>query len=96
NPDSFGSVRVMQIPRNALSSILVDGVRVEGVQSVHQAVFSHFSSHFRVCNMVRPSVDDLQFNTLTITDSGRLVRPFSADEVKAAVWDCDSYKSPGP
>ncbi|MCI51764.1 cysteine-rich receptor-like protein kinase [Trifolium medium] len=46
--------------------------------------------------MVRPSVDDLQFNTLTVTDSGRLVRPFFTDEVKAAVWDCDSYKNPGP
>ena len=25
-----------------------------------------------------------------------LIKPFSLDEVKAAVWDCDSFKSPGP
>ncbi|MCI42420.1 cysteine-rich receptor-like protein kinase, partial [Trifolium medium] len=29
-------------------------------------------------------------------DSGSLTKPFSVDEVKAAVWDCGSYKSPGP
>ncbi|PNX88010.1 cysteine-rich receptor-like protein kinase [Trifolium pratense] len=26
----------------------------------------------------------------------RVTRPFLADEVKEAVWDYDSYKSPGP
>ncbi|MCH90194.1 cysteine-rich receptor-like protein kinase [Trifolium medium] len=25
-----------------------------------------------------------------------LIKPFSVEEVKAAVWDCDSYKSSGP
>jgi hypothetical protein len=25
-----------------------------------------------------------------------LIKPFSEFEVKAAVWECDSYKSPGP
>ncbi|XP_024635971.1 uncharacterized protein [Medicago truncatula] len=27
---------------------------------------------------------------------GTLTKPFSMDEVKAAMWDCDSFKSPGP
>jgi hypothetical protein len=29
-------------------------------------------------------------------ERGGLTKPFSEAEVKAAVWDCDSYKSPGP
>ncbi|GAU10186.1 hypothetical protein TSUD_420150, partial [Trifolium subterraneum] len=29
-------------------------------------------------------------------ESGSLVKPFSEAEVKSAVWDCDSFKSPGP
>ncbi|PNX59572.1 cysteine-rich receptor-like protein kinase, partial [Trifolium pratense] len=29
-------------------------------------------------------------------EGGSLTKPFSAAEVKAAVWDCDSFKSPGP
>ncbi|MCI80248.1 hypothetical protein A2U01_0101519, partial [Trifolium medium] len=39
---------------------MVDGERVEGVLPVRQAMFFHFSSHFRACNMARPTVEDLQ------------------------------------
>ena len=28
--------------------------------------------------------------------SGKLIRPFSLEEVKQSVWDCDSFKSPDP
>jgi hypothetical protein len=75
---------------------MVDGVRVEGVNPVRQAMFSHFSSHFRAINVVRPSVADFQFRTMSFMEGGSLVKPFSVEEVKAALWDCDSYKSPGP
>jgi len=33
---------------------------------------------------------------LSYTEGGGLTRPFIEEEVKAAVWDCDSFKSPGP
>ncbi|MCI51418.1 cysteine-rich receptor-like protein kinase, partial [Trifolium medium] len=46
--------------------------------------------------MERPEVDDLQFSRLTLLEGGSLIKPFSVEEVKTAVWDCDSYKSPGP
>ncbi|MCH85138.1 cysteine-rich receptor-like protein kinase, partial [Trifolium medium] len=29
-------------------------------------------------------------------DRGSMTKPFTVDEVKAAVWDCGSFKSPGP
>jgi hypothetical protein len=44
----------------------------------------------------RPGADNLHFRQLSQTDSGSLTKPFSEAEVKAALWDCDSYKSPGP
>ncbi|MCI47172.1 cysteine-rich receptor-like protein kinase, partial [Trifolium medium] len=37
--------------------------------------------------MVRPTVEDFQFRTLSVMDEGSLVKPFSVEEVKAAVWD---------
>jgi len=33
---------------------------------------------------------------LSVAESGTLIRPFSLEEVKQAIWDCDSFKSPGP
>jgi len=46
--------------------------------------------------MGRPEIDSLPFKTLSFADGGGLIKPFSEDEVKAAVWDYNSFKSPGP
>lgn len=41
-------------------------------------------------------MEALEFRMLSVMDSGSLIRPFSIEKVKQAVWDCDSFKSPGP
>jgi len=82
--------------RNSLQLIHVDGVLVDGVQNIQAAVLNHFSNHHRVTNVDRPRVNGLNFRKLTYAQAGTLVRPFSLEEVKQAVWDCDSFKSPGP
>lgn len=82
--------------RNAIPFFLVDGVLIEGVDNVRSAVYSHFSSHFQPRRVRRPSMEALNFSALSIRQGADLIKPFSEDEVKAAVWDCDSYKSSGP
>ncbi|MCI47319.1 cysteine-rich receptor-like protein kinase, partial [Trifolium medium] len=76
---------------NAISYIQVDGATLEGVDPIRQAVFSHFASHFKASNVERYGVENLQFKRLNWPDSGSLIKPFSVDEVKAAVWDCGSF-----
>jgi hypothetical protein len=44
----------------------------------------------------RPSIENLNFNMLNVGQCGDLTKPFSVEEVKETVWDCDSFKSPGP
>ncbi|GAU20543.1 hypothetical protein TSUD_131010 [Trifolium subterraneum] len=80
----------------AITVIQADGVTVEGVSPIRQAVFTHFASHFKTIRMERPRVDNLQFKRLSQVEGSSLIMPFSEAEVKSAVWDCDSYKSPGP
>ncbi|GAU23538.1 hypothetical protein TSUD_40160, partial [Trifolium subterraneum] len=46
NSKYFHLVLASRCRQNALSVIMVDGERVEGVQPVRQAVFTHFSAHF--------------------------------------------------
>jgi len=41
-------------------------------------------------------VEDFNFRKLFVNESSNLVRPFTLEEVKSAIWDCDSFKSPGP
>ena len=77
---------------NAVSCFLVDGALVEGVDNVRRAVFPHFSTHFQSYNVDRPTMEALQFPSLSYREGAGLVKPFSVKEVKAAVWDCDNYK----
>jgi hypothetical protein len=81
---------------NAISSVQVDGVTLEGVDHVRQAVFSHFATHFKARNVERSGVENLSFRSLSVVEGNSLIRPFSESEVMDAVWDCDSFKSPGP
>lgn len=96
NSKYFHSVLLGCRRRNHLHSIVVDGTEIEGVIPVRQAVFSHFENHFKRCGSERIALHNLTFQTLSYAEGGGLTRPFSLEEVKAAVWDCDSYKSLGP
>jgi hypothetical protein len=39
---------------------------------------------------------DLNFRQLSYREGAALIRPFTLEELKNTVWDCDSYKCPGP
>jgi len=69
---------------------------VEGVNSVREAVYNYFLTHFMAPEVVRPSVEGMEFCNIDQSDCVNLVRPFTIDEVKTAVWDSDRYKSPRP
>jgi len=81
---------------NSLSSITVDGEVVQGVNVVRHVVFTHFKNHFKSVRTERPTLGNVQFQRLSFMEGGNLIKLFFMEEVKAAVWDCDSYKSPGP
>ncbi|KAK2440720.1 hypothetical protein QL285_012099 [Trifolium repens] len=96
NSKYFHSMLARRRRGNAISSVQVDGVTLEGVHPVRQAVFSHFATHFKAKDVMRPGVENLRFRRLSGAEGSGLIRSFSESEVKAAVWDCDSFKSPGP
>ncbi|GAU13347.1 hypothetical protein TSUD_43010 [Trifolium subterraneum] len=81
---------------NTIISLQAGGRVVEGVEEVRWEVFQHFCNHFRKQTVTRPDMQGLNFKTISADNSAELVKPFLLDEIKAAVWDCDSYKSPGP
>jgi len=81
---------------NSIFSLSVNSAIVEGAEGIQGLVFNHFSSHFQFVAAERPCIENLNFNKLNVGQCGELTKPFSVDEVKQAVWDCDSFKSPGP
>jgi hypothetical protein len=76
NTKYFHSVLANRRRGNAISSIQVDGVTIEGVHPIRQAVFSYFESHFKAGSVDRPRVDNLCFKQLNQVECGSLTRPF--------------------
>ncbi|XP_058784295.1 uncharacterized protein LOC131659071 [Vicia villosa] len=70
--------------------------RVEGFEEVKKEVRDHFEGFFKEENHDRAVPKGLDFRSLTKEDREWLERPFSEEEIKTAVWDCDGNKSPGP
>jgi hypothetical protein len=96
NSRYFHSILASRRRRNSIVSLLVNGTLIEGVQPIRNVVYSHFKEHFAVQNISRPGAENLLFKQLSYAEGRSLILPFSEVEVKAAVWDCDSFKSPGP
>ncbi|GAU21951.1 hypothetical protein TSUD_110910 [Trifolium subterraneum] len=74
----------------------VNGEQVEGVQGIRTTIFDNFSNHFKSSRISRPDVGNLEFKSISEVEANMLVASFGEEEVRQAVWDCDSFKSPGP
>ena len=96
NSKFFHGVMANRLRSNTVNLVNVNGINIEGVQNIRTAVFDHFSRHFKVIRASRPGVEGLSFCKLSCREAGTLIKPFSLEEVRRAVWDCDSYKSLGP
>jgi len=92
NSKIFHGIMSSRKRRNAIPFFLVNGVLVEGVDNVRGAVYSHFQED----RVDRPTMEALNFRRLTHNEGIGLIKSFSVEEVKAAVWDCDNFKCPGP
>ena len=79
-----------------LSSFLADNVNIEGVEPVRQLIFQHISNHFKKSSQVRLDIGGLVFKSLSEMKGTDLIKPFLLEEIKVAVWECYSFKCPGP
>lgn len=80
---------------NCLKGLLIDGAWSEEPAIVKEAVKVFFEQRFQENVIERPTFDGLCFQTIDSHQNETLVGRFQ-EEVKRAVWDCGSDKSPGP
>ncbi|XP_058758687.1 uncharacterized protein LOC131631944 [Vicia villosa] len=80
---------------NEILCLDVNGRRVTEVKDIKEEIFDHFSRQFASRgtyaipeNLISNYIDDVQ--------NVELVREFSEEEIRRAVWECDNDKSPGP
>lgn len=97
NTRFFHNVINRRRKRNELVGIHINGTWREEVKEVKQGMFEYFKNHFKKAEFERPSLAaDFSSKRISDLDNEFLISPFTKEEVKEAVWSCESSKSPGP
>ncbi|GJZ47643.1 RNA-directed DNA polymerase, eukaryota [Tanacetum coccineum] len=76
--------------------IMIDGIWINNSIRVKDEFFQHFSSRFDKPNARRAHIEMRYPKTITCDQQADLERDVSNEEIKRAVWDCGTDKSPGP
>nr|GFA07128.1 hypothetical protein [Tanacetum cinerariifolium] len=79
-----------------LNGLNLNGVWFEDLNSMFMAALDHFSSCFHEERPIWLKFRSDNFRRLDREDVIMLESALTIEEVKAAVWDCSSSKSPGP
>lgn len=80
---------------NEILGLNFEGSSVKEVDPLKSKIKGHFEQHFMRREGVRVIFDDLRVAVLDESESNLLVEPFSEEEIKTAVWNCNDSKSPG-
>ncbi|KHN31828.1 hypothetical protein glysoja_044309, partial [Glycine soja] len=80
---------------NTLRGLKMDGTWVENPDLIKAEVLQHFQNRFNEPHLNRPNLDGVHFNVLSPTQRKMMVQPFNEEEIRCAVWNCGSDKSPG-
>ena len=82
--------------KNAIKEAFIDGSWVEEPIRLKEEVRNFFLHRFREPEQDRPEFNGIRFPSIGQQQNDMLVGRYHEDEIKMAVWDCGSEKSPGP
>ncbi|GKV48207.1 hypothetical protein SLEP1_g55033 [Rubroshorea leprosula] len=82
--------------RNEILSIHIKGDQHTGVAEIKEKVAKYFEELFTEEKWERPKLDGIRFNKISEANNDILTTTFSEEEIKEAIWECESSKSPGP
>jgi len=89
----FHSIVKWRRVRNGLNGLFVNGRWCEDKKVVKDKVRDFFKVRFKGLDGPQIRLDNVSFNSISNTDNKMLVIFFSKEEVKFAIWNCDSSKS---
>ncbi|GJW87255.1 RNA-directed DNA polymerase, eukaryota [Tanacetum coccineum] len=80
----------------AIRGVFIDGEWIADPSNVKHEFLNHFSNRFASPNSPRLVLESRFPSTLSLDQQTDLERDVSYNEIKNAIWDCGTNKSPGP
>jgi len=96
NTKFFHSAVKWRRARNQLHGIIDNNKWCDDKEEAKDKVRKYFEERFARNDVCQVTLDKVRFNTISEADNVMLVSDFSEEEVRDAIWGCDSSKSPGP
>ncbi|GKV37516.1 hypothetical protein SLEP1_g45542 [Rubroshorea leprosula] len=82
--------------RNEMNSIQIKGIQYTEARSMKEEIASFFQNMFAEEQWKRPTLEGVKFKRISAEENSSLTTPFTEEEIKTVVWDCESSKAPGP
>ncbi|XP_068466659.1 uncharacterized protein [Phaseolus vulgaris] len=96
NTNFFHSSVKWRRSRNELHGLFVEGRWCEDKGVIMDKVRDFFKDRFDRNDVRQVRLYNVRFNSISEADNELLVGEFSEEEIRTAVWNCESSKSPGP
>ncbi|XP_058741681.1 uncharacterized protein LOC131614072 [Vicia villosa] len=92
----FHRVMKHRLRKTHIGGVVSNGTMVESVEEVNKEVYNHFANKFveEVPNM--PILNGAVLKSIDREESDYIESPFTEEEVKEVIWNCDGSKSPRP
>jgi len=74
----------------------LSGIWVEEPNRVKEVVKEFYKNKMSAIEDIGVRLDNVEFKEISESDNRLLTDPFDEKEIKEAIWNCDSHKSPGP
>ncbi|GKU98550.1 hypothetical protein SLEP1_g11542 [Rubroshorea leprosula] len=82
--------------RNEMNSIQIKGAQYTKASRMKEEIASFFQNMFVEEQWKRPTLEGVNFKRIFAKENNSLTTPFTEEEIKTAVWDCESSKAPRP
>ncbi|KAJ0477029.1 putative RNA-directed DNA polymerase [Helianthus annuus] len=96
NSAFFHQIINSNISSNRLNGLMTNGEWTTNPLAIKESLFDFFRLQFTEPMPVRPNLVCPNLTSITDSDADMLVSPFSEEEIKVAVWDCEGDRAPGP
>ena len=96
NTKFFHSSMKWRRARNELHGMFVDGRWCEDKEVIKDKVRVFFEDRFARKEGCQVRLDNVRFNSISEEDNELLIADFFEDEIRGAIWNCNSSKSPVP
>ncbi|XP_021980825.1 uncharacterized protein LOC110876976 [Helianthus annuus] len=96
NSNFFHLVINSNISTNRLNGLMIGGEWITYPLSIKESLYEFFKHQFSEPMTVRPGMVCSGIATISGSEATMLERPFIVEEIKAAVWECEGDRAPGP